>query len=108
MVDNRHTKGFSFGFQIAANAAHAQDTKDFALRVVAEGDWGIAAPLLLTEREHGVVEVAEGAENEEHVCIGCGVVGGGGDVRENQGWIARSADVRVDLVVAGSWRKKNA
>ena len=56
-----------------ANPAHAEDSEHFSGGVVAEGEVG-AAPLSSTHRGEGDGDAAEGAEEEEEGCVGCGGV----------------------------------
>lgn len=102
MVDNLHAERLGLALQVAPDAAHAQDPQRLAPRVVAQRGRRLAAPLALTQGRHARVEVAQGAEDQEHVHVGGGVVGGRGDVGDAQRRVARAAGVDVDLVVAGS------
>ena len=101
MVLHPHPKCLHFLLQVPADAAHAQDPEGFAFGVVAEGWWGISAPGIGAESDHGGIEGAEGAEDEEHGCVGCGVVDGGGDIGDMDGVGCAGGD--VDLVVTGAW-----
>ena len=101
MINDRHAEGFCFGLQVAPDAAHAEDAEDLALRVVAERLWRGAAPCVLPERLDAWVVVAEGAEDQEHGCVGGCVVDGVGDVGDVDAVGGAGGD--VDLVVAGAW-----
>lgn len=65
------------------------------MRVVAEGGRRRAAPGggRVTQVEERVVEVAEGAEEEEERGVGCGVIDGGGDVGGEDGASGEGGDV---------------
>lgn len=61
----------------------------------------MTAPFGISESEHGGVEAAQGAQDQEHVCVCCGVVDDCGDVGDTDA--AFAAGCCVDLVVAGAW-----
>lgn len=102
MVNDLHPKRLGLGLQVAAYPAHAQDTEDFLLRVVAQAREWFPAPVSLAEGVHAVVEVPEGAEDKEHVDVGCCVVDCGGGIGDAERRGAFAAGGCVDLVVAGS------
>lgn len=103
MVDDLHPERLGLPLQVASDAAHAQDPQDLAFGVVAQRGRGLAAPFALAKGEHGGVEVAQGADDQEHVHIGGGIVHGGGDVGDPDWGFSGAAGVDVDLVIAGSW-----
>lgn len=80
MVHDTHTQRRSLLGKVLPDAAHAQDAEHLALRVVAQRGRGVAAPGAVAEGEHGGVEVAEGAEEEEERSVRCGGVDGRGNV----------------------------
>lgn len=86
MIYSLHPKHLSFRLQIPSDAAHAQDPERLALRVVAQSRGRVSAPFAFSEGVHARVEVAEGADDEEHVDVcGC-VVDGCGHVGDQNGW----------------------
>lgn len=103
MVNNLHTKRLRLLLQIPSNTPHSQHTEDFPFRVMSQPGQRLAAPFPFAEGQHTRVEVAQGADDQEHVYIGGGVVDGSGDIRDADGGLAEGAGVDVDLVVAGSW-----
>lgn len=68
---------------------------------MAECGRGCAAPGAVAEGEHRGLEVAQGAEEEEERCVGCGGVDGGGDVGD--GDVRGGAGGGGELVVACAW-----
>lgn len=82
MVHDAHSQRRSLAREVLPDAAHAQDAEHLALWIVAQRGRRIAAPGAVAEGEHGGVEVAEGAEEEEERGVGCGGVDGRGDVRD--------------------------
>ena len=63
MVDNLHPERLGLLLQVAAYPAHAQDTEDLVLWIVAEaGEWA-TAPLAFAESVHAGVEIAQGADD---------------------------------------------
>ena len=100
VVNDLHTKRLGLLLQISADAAHAQDSKHLILWVVTEWRGWVAAPVAVTQREHGRVEAAEGTEDEKHVCVGCTIIDSGRHVGYAD--LSACAGGGVDLVVAGA------
>ena len=103
MVLHLHPKHLHFLLQVPADTTHAQDPKGFTFGVVAEWRWRISAPGVGAQSDHGSVEGAQGAEDEEDGCVGCGVVDGGRDVGDVDG--VGGTGRHVKLVVAGTWER---
>lgn len=100
VVPDLHPKRPRLVGQVPAYAAHAQDSQYLAARVVPERQVA-AAPLAAPQGGHTGGEVAQGAEDEEHVRVGGRVVDGRGYVGDAD--LAGGAGVDVDLVVAGGF-----
>lgn len=100
MVLHGHSKGLGLNLEVASNAAHTKDTEDLALGVVAQGWVGVAAPVAGAQGDHAGVEVAQCAEDQEHVCVGGGIV----DSRRCVGNadVVLGAGAHIDLVVSGA------
>ena len=81
-----------------ADPAHPQYAQRLALRLVREAH--LAAPFACAEGGEGDVDAPQGAQDEEHGCVGAAGVDGSGGVRD--GDAAGGAGVRVDGVVAGA------
>lgn len=103
MVDNLHTKRLRLLLQIPSNTSHSQHTEDFALWIMSQSGRRLATPFPFAEGLHARIEVAQGADDQEHVYVGGGVVDGGGDIGDADGGLAEGAGVNVDLVVSGAW-----
>lgn len=58
MVDNLHPERLGLLLQVAAYPAHAQDTEDLVLWIVAEAGERVTAPLAFAEGVHSGVEIA--------------------------------------------------
>lgn len=76
VVLHRHSERLSLDLEITSDAAHTEDTEDLALGVVAEGWVGVTLPGAGAQGDHAGVEVAQGAKDQEHVCVGGGIVDG--------------------------------
>lgn len=72
MVLDLHAESAGSRGYFATDSAHAEDTEEFVLRVIAE--LGGAAPGGGADRGVGDVDPAQGAEHEEDGYVGCGVV----------------------------------
>lgn len=100
MILHAHPKRLRLLLQVPSDAAHAQDPQHLALRIVAQRRIDVALPLAGAHGEHGAVEAAQGAQDQEYVVVGGCVVDGRGCVGDAD--IVRRAGVDVDLVVAGA------
>lgn len=100
VVNNLHAKRLRLLLQIAADTTHAEDAEHLVLWVVTERGSGMSTPVAVAQREHGPVEAAERAEDEEHVCVGGAIVNSGRYVGYADS--AACAGGGVDLVVAGA------
>lgn len=101
VVHDLHAQRLRLARQVLPDAAHAQDAEQLALRVVAEGGRGVAAPGAAAEGEQGRVEVAQAAQEEEECGVGRGGVDGRGDVGD--GDAGGGAVGGGELVVACAW-----
>lgn len=102
MVDHPHPKRLGLPLQIPTNAPHPQHAQHLALGVVPEHRRRLPAPLALAQGQDARIEVAQRADDQEHVDVGGGVVDGRGDVGHADRRAAQAAGVHVDLVVAGA------
>lgn len=101
MVLHGHPKRFSFNLKVSPDASHAEYAEDLSLGIVAQGWARDAAPISGAQGDHASVEVAQGAENQEHICVGGGIIDGRRGVGDADGVLG--AGVHVDLVVSGPW-----
>lgn len=106
MVDDAHAERLGLALQIPPDASHPQDTKHFALWIVAEDGLRLTAPLPLTEGLHARVEVPQSPDDQEHVDVGGGVVDGRGDIGDADRRGSSAAGVYVDLVVSGAFERE--
>jgi hypothetical protein len=101
VIDDLHPEGLRLLLQIAPDATHPQDSQYFALGIMAQRRrFRLAPPLPLAEGEHARVEVAHGAQDQEHIHVGRGIVDGGGHVGDTDGRIALATSVHIDLIVS--------
>lgn len=80
VVSDAHPKGPRLCGDVAADAAHAQDAEDLALRVVAQRGERRAAPLAVAQGLDADGQVAQGADEQPDGDVGRGVVDGRGGV----------------------------
>lgn len=102
MIDDFHPERFGLLLQIPSNSSHTKHAEDFTLGVMAETGSRLAAPFPFAKGKHACVEVAQGADDQEHVDVSGGIVDGGWDVGYAHGGRAEAACVDIYLVVAGA------
>lgn len=102
-VTDLHAKSQGLLGHVAADTAHAQDSKDLALGIVTEARQRVSAPLAGAEAGHAHGQVAHGTQEQEHANVGRGVVDGRGGVgNENGPGAAVGAGGNIDLVIASA------
>lgn len=93
IIPNPHPKCQRLLGHVPPDAAHTQDAEYLTLGIVAERRRWVSPPGTSAQGRHGAGKVAQGAEHEPDVEVGCGVVDGGGGVGDEDGAVCTGGDV---------------